>query len=109
MSKHTPEPWEARRDPCHFHTLSSIYGHTHNRSVAEIGGETFDEQADNTARIVACVNALAGVDDPAAFMAKVREIVELERTTSPADPDAAAELTTAVYLLSTMLPIGGAQ
>ena len=25
-TKHTPGPWEARRDPCHFGTLSSVVG-----------------------------------------------------------------------------------
>ncbi len=73
--KHTKEPWEARRDPCHFGTLSSVYGHEHDRSVAEIGGMTWEEQEANTHRVVACVNALAGIADPEAFVAKVREVI----------------------------------
>lgn len=66
MSKHTPAPWEVVRDyggradfvgspetkvkVCHFTILNPM-----------------GEQSDvNAQRIVACVNALEGIDDPAA-------------------------------------------
>lgn len=36
---------------------------------------TIEEHRANARRIVACVNALAGIPDPAAFMAEVREVL----------------------------------
>ena len=66
MTQHTPEPWWAGRDPCHFHSLSSITGGSSDnggvRSVAEVTGPTLDEQQANTLRIVSCVNALANLN-----------------------------------------------
>ena len=69
MSRHAKEPWKASE--CYVCTMSS-------REIADC--DSIDEtdcsicQA-NAARIVACVNALAGVPDPAA----VAELVEAAR------------------------------
>ena len=59
----TKGPWRAERDPCHFHTLSSIYGPTHKRSLAEFGGETMDEQAANTEYVATLRNLAPGLID----------------------------------------------
>lgn len=74
-NKWTPEPWCAVRDPSHFHSLSSVIGGGGNGmpySVAEFTGQTLDEQQANTARAVACVNACAGMADPAAEIERLR-------------------------------------
>lgn len=66
---HTPEPW---------HTNGSEIIDNSNKGL----GETYqtlskgtDETNANAARIVACVNALAGIEDPAATLAEVRDLL----------------------------------
>ena len=56
---HTKEPWEPKRDICHFGTLSSVV--SGDKSVAEVTGETLEEQEANLERIIACVNACKGI------------------------------------------------
>lgn len=77
MNKHTPEPWEVDsmmvvgpRSEADDQTFGMIIG------LADIYGD--NEKADAT-RIVACVNALAGIDDPEAFMQDVRGFFSGER------------------------------
>jgi hypothetical protein len=62
--KHTPTPWEL-----HASIPGLINGPNHTAIV-----ETHDinEEA-NAARIVQCVNACEGIEDPAAFVAAIRE------------------------------------
>lgn len=74
MSKHTPEPWEVRDrakefalDTNHWHGICSEHKPTF--WVAQVEGFGPQSWAD-AHRIAACVNALAGVDDPAAFVAR---------------------------------------
>ena len=76
MSKHTPEPWvvEDRQD-----IDTNFY--SDDATVSIIGGcqeyifahRDIEERRANARRIVTCVNACAGMDDPAA------EIAELKR------------------------------
>lgn len=58
MTKHTPEPWKVAEVWYDF------------MAVSDSGTEIFVQgtQAD-AERIVACVNAMAGITDPAAFVA----------------------------------------
>ena len=62
-TKHTPEPWIAVGERVAGNgILIALCGHGN---------------ADNAARIVACVNACAGMEDPAKEIAEMRE--ELNR------------------------------
>ena len=66
MSKHTPEPWNNKRIDIAVHYFESI-----NAEIAFTGKS--DESMANSSRIIACVNACAGMADPDA------EIAELKR------------------------------
>ena len=72
MSKHTPEPWVIGSHP----TLGRIYideaSYSHG-SVATCYGGLAEADA---ARIVACVNACAGMADPAAEISAMRNRLE---------------------------------
>jgi len=68
MTEHTQEPWGYIRTVKKRHVLVSDSGH-----VAD-----FDNPAD-AHRAYACVNALEGIDDPAAFMREIRMWRELKR------------------------------
>lgn len=74
MSGHTKEPWKADEQ-----TVRSEGPDCRRLLVCDISvrgrpyNETYDEAVANAARIVACVNAMAGIDDPVAFMRKTRE------------------------------------
>lgn len=79
MSKHTPEPWQTayreRRDGTFLHEVFDANGETiasvaWHRVVTPLGIGT--DRVDNARRIVACVNACAGMEDPEA------EIVNLK-------------------------------
>ena len=101
-TKHTPEPWALHtlfESPMHITYENGQEGY-HNttwvidnerRIIAELGystdfqgmgwgkNETIIKWKANAARIVACVNACAGMEDPAAEIAALRErIAELE-------------------------------
>lgn len=93
MSNHTKEPWKIVGGPPLPYTQIIAGQESIGKVVA----------GDNGPRICACVNALAGVDDPAAFVAKVRELLA-----KWSDEDAMS-LNDCLGELSTMLPIGGAQ
>jgi hypothetical protein len=58
-------------------------GHTEIASVKAAAGQHNDRA--NGKRMEACWNALAGVDDPAAFVEKVREACEAHRAGFLAD------------------------
>lgn len=77
MSGHTPEPWQY--DPDQSETLIE---YTDERGltgmVAQVEGYSDEPYEANAQRIVACVNALAGIRDPEAFMAEWRAIKEEE-------------------------------
>ena len=88
---HTPEPWRKPHicDATHSCECRSILSERYAGSIAEItvdnglliseGGNDApprEEAAANAARIVDCVNAMAGVDDPVGFMDEVRRVVQ---------------------------------
>jgi hypothetical protein len=79
-TKHTPEPWQAH--------AFEVYDQR-NLIIADCGYSEHEFTVEgckaNADRIVACVNAMSGIPDPAAFMEKLRgsnmvffEAVELE-------------------------------
>ena len=74
-STHTPEPWDTQADP--DIDDSTIYVHTIEGDDAPVLVATFpwhDTGEANAARIVRCVNACAGIPDPAAELADLREL-----------------------------------
>ena len=93
MSKHTPEPWYAyqREHPVGYSfgicnsrpcgTLVDEDGSLHtdfpdwNPGTSELVARTYDSENAhaNANRIVACVNACAGMDDPAAEISRLRD------------------------------------
>ena len=69
--KHSPEPWHLLPDDGGALTVMSG-----RRIVAKVyyhGGSEDPHVHENARRIVACVNACAGIEDPAAFIAKAKE------------------------------------
>lgn len=87
--KHTPEPWSIHRHmggtheaECDGFTAWTSYIGAGDTLIGEVGAFKFNnpdnggwlrvdsdkEQRANAARIVACVNACAGMDDPAAII-----------------------------------------
>jgi hypothetical protein len=79
--KHTPEPWEywnERSGEENTFNIQCVRG-----DIVAICDDHWDRRGDDTneanaARIVACVNALDGIPDPAAFVERARA-VEAER------------------------------
>ena len=71
--KHSKEPWELKSDPIQFGTLSDIYS-GENLIVASTNiSVSVEEMEANGKRIVDCVNACAGMENP------VEEIAELKQ------------------------------
>ena len=86
MSKHTPEPWVVDDGiDCPENMADEILRNAgeENEWVA-VGIEDEEGYAssvaychpNNSQRIVECVNAMAGIEDPTAFVAAVRKILE---------------------------------
>ena len=83
MSKHTQEPWQVHHDidAGEWPMIMSggvvdgkIIANVNPKSFCCVGGDFVEmPSADNARRIVACVNACAGMGDPTA------EIAELKR------------------------------
>lgn len=69
---HTPEPWSADR-VTEIGPIGISAGPTHIGEI--IGTGDAAEDAANAARIVACVNACAGISDPAATLRSAREAI----------------------------------
>ncbi len=71
MSQHTPEPWHQSSRYLYdkdWHTLAAFC--TTNRDAPP------EQDIANTQRIVACVNACAGIADPAATLAALRALLD---------------------------------
>ena len=68
MNAHTPEPWKLWRDMDPSAPIG-IQGQSGDL-VCEMARWAAEA---NSARIVACINACAGMDDPAAEIARLRE------------------------------------
>ena len=74
MSKHTEEPWYTE-DRVGYGSISGTRINADGWVVSLAVGDVPElNHKANAARIVACINALAGIDDPEAFMLKVREL-----------------------------------
>jgi hypothetical protein len=79
MSSHTPEPWNVGGMPRGIRDAEG-YGIAHFYAYPNDAGDVAEAEA-NAERTVACVNAFAGVENPAAELARLRERVgELEKT-----------------------------
>lgn len=80
MGTHTPEPWHLHPKDRYPRTICVLIDgrevQISEANIPRIDVEDAVEMANaNAARIVACVNALAGVPDPAAFVKAARELV----------------------------------
>lgn len=65
MSNHTPEPWKSQG--------SVFYGNdSHDIGYADGFSQTLEQDVINAARIVQCVNACAGMENPAEEIAKLK-------------------------------------
>lgn len=98
-TKHTAEPWVVYdggrflsiipEDDMEDITIARTPEHIgKERKLADRFKDATEEDRANAARIVACVNAMAGVEDPAAFMeAARRELRGAVRDLNPATLD----------------------
>ena len=93
-TNHTPEPWEQRvkdlgrkTDPA-YREIKAGCGYYADINQKEKGfGITGHISEQDASRIVACVNACAGMDDPAKEIATLRaRIAELEQVTAEPKP-----------------------
>jgi hypothetical protein len=84
--KHTAEPWHVNRIGKNMYVESPL-GFIADLQLGEC---TFLDEAAvaaaNAARIVACVNACAGMDDPVAEIKRLREIEEAWQGITSNDP-----------------------
>lgn len=78
---HTPEPWFAvnvgsEREPMWSVKAARIAGKPpkHGVALCATGDSPQEMETANAARIVQCINACAGMDDPAAEIARMRDI-----------------------------------
>ena len=90
--KHTPEPWEAYYGCVIAESEQgiTINGGTGKEAREYYGGNLIGESISdaNADRIVACVNACAGMEDPAAEIAALRaEVERLKPAAKPSLPD----------------------
>lgn len=75
--KHTPEPWEAYDNSVYWeilsegHSLVSVFDNRYHPVPV-----TKESTAANAARIVACVNAMAGIEEPQAFRDSLQKLSE---------------------------------
>lgn len=87
-SRHTPEPWEAKNGTDIVTTWNTVHGGPN--LIARAAWQDSTEYRDSNARrIVACVNACAGMTDPAKEIASLRGMLadaalQLARLTGPA-------------------------
>ena len=79
--KHTQEPWETSKHgtPDAFPQFGIYSGNRNDH--ATIKGDNASADAD---RIVACVNACAGIEDPAAELARLRRVEDAARDAAEA-------------------------
>lgn len=61
MSKHTPKPWYAVRDPSHFHSLSTVVGGSNQELVVQVGGNAPIEEQEANARLIAAAPDLYAI------------------------------------------------
>lgn len=74
--KHTKEPWVAKADPSYYGVISEIYAG--DKFIVGSGGVYSPQEIEaNTKRIVACVNACAGITNEALEKGIVLDSVKL--------------------------------
>jgi hypothetical protein len=73
---HTPEPWV--RHTGYVLDKAVVYITSDAGSIASMDGYAMPLRLANASRAVACVNALAGVEDPAAEIERLRAFVGSE-------------------------------
>lgn len=69
-ARHTPGPWTAERDPCHFDTLSSIRAGDGALCV-EVGGKADPPVQEANARLIAAAPDLIDALGTAAFRMQI--------------------------------------
>ena len=121
MSNHTPEPWKALPHESVVFIMAGEYANgTAAASAATpcVGccdrychGPLHEVQA-NADRIVACVNAMAGIPDPAAEMARLRAVeAALTRIasmpTGPFSPEVTTSFLHEAISLARAAKVGG--
>ena len=86
--KHTQEPWETSKHgtPDAFPQFGIYSGNRNDH--ATIKGDNASADAD---RIVACVNACAGIEDPAAELARLRRVEDAARAVVASAPEVEPE------------------
>lgn len=74
-SKHTPGPWETSVGAGNWWSICAPGG---GDMIADLSDSGFgcDVDAANANRIVQCVNACEGIDDPAAALAAARRLID---------------------------------
>ncbi|MDP3859881.1 MAG: hypothetical protein Q8Q73_19140 [Stagnimonas sp.] len=120
--KHTPEPWSLETVPtsigtCHMigpfpsrgaksETHACIYADSVR--MGDYGHSAIgDELRANAERIVACVNAMAGVTDPASYIATLQERIDTFSESAAAymaERDELLAALQAAYLLALSMP-----
>jgi len=77
MSEHTKEPWIFTEDE--FFGLG-VHTENYKKRIAQVSQSSMgisEEHRANGKRIVICVNALAGIEDPEAFVKAAKEFREM--------------------------------
>lgn len=85
---HTKEPWEAKADPSYYGIVSEICAM--EKFIASLGGVCSpDEVEANARRIVACVNACAGITTEALESGLIKHLLNdaYMRTLNPFLPN----------------------
>ena len=79
MIGHTKEPWKLQEGFCNVYALSNgesgLTTHIAKANDAQVSGGLIEAEA-NARRIVDCVNALAGIENPAAFVEAARGMAD---------------------------------
>lgn len=77
---HTAEPWDVYEGNANGKGLIRIEAGHESRDAGQhvVAFPRGNRPSANADRVVACVNAMAGIADPAAFVVKVREAIECE-------------------------------
>ena len=86
-AQHTPEPWEVGRNGWQVYPRPELPG----TIAAADERKQPSEQVANAERIVACVNALAGIDDPETALRELREACECVVATAWGNTDGLTE------------------
>jgi hypothetical protein len=70
--KHTPEPWELNKttDGLSITSKNGVIVHCYSVSISDYN---HDIPKANAARIVECVNAMAGIDDPKKWVEEMKD------------------------------------